>query len=55
MCWMSEVYASKNESRCEVPSALRGWVRRGTSNGIDGDPFSSTGYMRDHQELVQRR
>jgi len=52
MCWMSEVYASKNESGCDVPKVLRGWVRRGTISGYDGDPFSSTGYMRTDEEHV---
>jgi hypothetical protein len=43
MCWKSDVYASKNESECDGPKVLRGWVRSGTRSGIDGDPFSSTG------------
>jgi hypothetical protein len=55
MCWKSEVYASKSESECEDPKVLRGWVRRGTRSGIDGDPFSSTGYMRINQEFVRKR
>lgn len=55
MYWKSEVYASRNESECEDPKILRGWVRRGTRSGIDGDPFSSTGYMRIDQELVRTR
>jgi hypothetical protein len=46
MCWISEVNASKNESGCDVPKVLSGWVRRGTISRIDGDPFSSTGYKR---------
>jgi hypothetical protein len=43
MCWKSEVYVSKSESGYEDPKVLRGWVRRGTRSGIDGDSFSSTG------------
>jgi hypothetical protein len=46
MCWTSEVYASKNKSGCDVPKVFKGCVRRGTISGYDGDPFSSTGYMR---------
>jgi hypothetical protein len=55
MCWKSEVYASKNESECEDPKVLRGWVRRGTRSGIDGDPFSSTGYTRISKEFIRKR
>ena len=55
MCWKSDVYASKNESECDGPKVLRGWVRRGTRSEIDGDPLSSTGYMRIDQELVHKR
>jgi len=55
MCWKSEVYASKNKSECEDPKVLRGWVRRGIRSGMDGNSFSSTGYMRINQELVRKR
>src|SRR5713226_47869 len=55
MCSKSEMYASKNESECEDSKVLKGWVRRGTRSGIDGDPFSSMGYMRFDQELISKR
>lgn len=46
MNWKSEVYASKNESECDDSKVFRGCVRRGARSGIEGESFSSTGYMR---------
>ena len=48
---MSEVYASKNESGCDVPKVLKGCVSRGIIR-VEVVPFSSTGYMRTYKELV---
>ena len=45
---MSEVYASKNKSGCDISKLLKGCVSRGIIR-VDGIPFSSTGYMRTYK------